>query len=321
MPRFLYTTKVQDTTDCTGVNTGSLQTAGGAYIAKSARVDGVATFSNTTVSTSTTNGSVVVKGGLGLAGALYAGGTINPPASTTAAASVHIPAGTAPTANALGDLWVSGTNLYFNNGSSAVNLCSSGSGLTNPMTTLGDLIMGDTNGVPIRLAAPTSGELFHLVSGAVAQAPSWVNFNTDVLNQHLTYYADWDETSYLGDTDTVLIGFAKLQTQIKNTNPLMGAPTGCLAYSDHGTVTLLQANSSKTKKYLQQTGLGMGSAAPLWQDFNGDVQATPLVGLSVSDASPITVNDSVLSGIGKAQAQINGLLGQALALRMNLALL
>jgi len=49
-----------------------------------------------------------------------------------------------------------------------------GGGMTNPMTTIGDMIIGDTGGDPIRLAAGTDGYILTMVSGspAWAAAPS-----------------------------------------------------------------------------------------------------------------------------------------------------
>jgi hypothetical protein len=76
MTRFFYTIQQQVTTDCTGINTGSIQTLGGAYITKQLQVSGIFTVLNTTISTSTSNGALVVNGGVGIAGATY-GTTFN----------------------------------------------------------------------------------------------------------------------------------------------------------------------------------------------------------------------------------------------------
>jgi hypothetical protein len=47
---------------------------------------------------------------------------------------------------------------------------SGGGGMTNPMTTLGDIIIGAAAGAPARLAATTNGFVLTLVAGS----PAWV---------------------------------------------------------------------------------------------------------------------------------------------------
>lgn len=43
----------------------------------------------------------------------------------------------------------------------------------------------------------------------------------------------------------------------------------------------------------------------VWQDFDTDVQATTLTGLSTTNSTPITATDTVLTAEGKLQAQIS----------------
>lgn len=61
-------------------------------------------------------------------------------------------------------------NAYRDNGSSWDTI-TAGTGLTNPMTTAGDLIVGGSSGTPGRLAAGTSGNV--LTSNGPGVAPSW----------------------------------------------------------------------------------------------------------------------------------------------------
>ena len=71
MPQFLDLVYAQSTADTTGPGSGSVQVAGGAYVAKSLYVAG------TMPSTSSTTGALVVpNGGLGVGGDVYAGGGV-----------------------------------------------------------------------------------------------------------------------------------------------------------------------------------------------------------------------------------------------------
>jgi hypothetical protein len=58
--------------------------------------------------------------------------------------------------------------LYYDTGSAWINVTPSG-GLTNPMTTAGDVIVGGAAGAPARLAVGSSGQVLTVVSGA----PAW----------------------------------------------------------------------------------------------------------------------------------------------------
>ena len=78
MPRFLNTTRVLDPTDSVGSNTGSLQTLGGAWVAKQLRVDGLVYLSNTQATTTPLNGSLTTPGGVGC-GSLSVGAVPNLP--------------------------------------------------------------------------------------------------------------------------------------------------------------------------------------------------------------------------------------------------
>lgn len=71
-----------------------------------------------------------------------------------------------PTASTtvLGGVKVDGTTVTITDGV----ISSSGSGMTNPMATAGDIIIGGTNGTPTRLAKGTDGQLIGYVGGTVA---------------------------------------------------------------------------------------------------------------------------------------------------------
>jgi Protein of unknown function (DUF2793) len=74
-----------------------------------------------------------------------------------------------PAANGILVYNVADTTIYFWNGS-AWTAVAGGSGMSNPMTTLGDLIVGGAAGAPARLAIGVTGQVPTVVSGAVAWA-------------------------------------------------------------------------------------------------------------------------------------------------------
>lgn len=70
------------------------------------------------------------------------------------------------------DTLVSGTNIKSINGTSLLGsgdlTISGGSGMANPMTTAGDIIVGGESGAPARLAKGTDGQMLLMASGAQA---------------------------------------------------------------------------------------------------------------------------------------------------------
>jgi len=82
-------------------------------------------------------------------------------------------------------------------------------------------------------------------------------------------------------TDTLLVGLGKLQAQINAREPTIT-----------GGTTSQYWRGDKT-----------------WQDLFPAVRSTVLVGLSTATATAVTAADSVLVGLGKLQAQVNGKLG------------
>ncbi|MCI4438061.1 MAG: hypothetical protein JHC33_14745 [Ignisphaera sp.] len=90
------------------------------------------------------------------------------------AMGIVIPSGIpSPTTNALYSV---GGNLYFNG-----TQLAAGSGMANPMTTLGDIIYENATPTAARLAGPTAASQYVLTStgtGAAAQAPVWTLAST-----------------------------------------------------------------------------------------------------------------------------------------------
>jgi len=69
-------TRLTDTTASTSSITGALVVSGGVGVAGNLYADGITRLTNTTESTSATTGALVVSGGVGVGGALYTGGII-----------------------------------------------------------------------------------------------------------------------------------------------------------------------------------------------------------------------------------------------------
>ena len=120
-----------------------------------------------TLTTATLSGKTVVSGG-----------TLFLPQALAAYASLNFNnAGTNPGIPAAGDMWASGQALYFNNGTTNVNLTA----MATAMTTAGDMVYESSPGNPTRLAIGTLGQILGITSGH----PAWIN-NTALANPMTT---------------------------------------------------------------------------------------------------------------------------------------
>ena len=171
MPQFHNAILAKDTTDCTAANTGAVQVSGGAYIAKQLRVSGILNALNATDSTSYTNGSIISAGGIGAAGAINTHTSISAGTTITATGGItgasFTGSGSGLTAIPPGALLVGGSDgqVLAKSGTSWSWL----SPASNPMTTVGDLIIGGTAGAQARLGVGAAGQV--LMAGATA--PVW----------------------------------------------------------------------------------------------------------------------------------------------------
>lgn len=87
--------------------------------------------------------------------------------STTSLPHIFFDKGVKPSTLSDGQLWYSNEKkLNFWNGTDTTDLLASG--MTNPMTTAGDIIVGGSGGTPTRLAKGTNGQVLTMVSGNVA---------------------------------------------------------------------------------------------------------------------------------------------------------
>lgn len=183
--------------------------------------------------------------------------------------------------------------------------------MSNPMTTLGDIIYGGASGAATRLAGNTTATKKYLIQtgdGTNSAAPSWGTISgTDVSGEALTKSDDTNVTLTLGGTPaTALLRAASLTLgwtgQLAISRGGTGASTkgaafdalspmsalGDLIYGGaSGTGTRLSGSTSASKRFLTQTGDGTNSAAPAW----GTVTASDIVGsaLTKTDDTNVTL--------------------------------
>lgn len=93
---------------------------------------------------------------------------------------MYMPNMNAPSApvSGVGYLYVAGTpgqeKIYFKNSTQAAyDLTLIGTGLTNPMTTKGDMIYGDTGGIATRIGIGTTGQFLTVSAGGI---PAWTSY-------------------------------------------------------------------------------------------------------------------------------------------------
>lgn len=104
-------------------------------------------------------------------------GITNPSIGISGGGYFYLPNTSAPTAPTSGlvKLYAAGTtgheHIYLKTANETFDLTQIGSGLTNPMTSIGDMIYGTTGGAAARLAAGTEGYYLRMQSGV----PTWVS--------------------------------------------------------------------------------------------------------------------------------------------------
>lgn len=103
-------------------------------------------------------------------GTTTAGAYVDILGSTTTQASLRIRSGTAPTSPNDGDIWTDANHIYSRLNSVTYQLDQqSGSGMTNPMTTTGDIIYSSSGSTPARLGIGSTNKVLTVISGL----PSW----------------------------------------------------------------------------------------------------------------------------------------------------
>ncbi len=132
-----------------------------------------------------------------------------------------------------------------------------------------------------KLQAQINGKEPTIAAGSNAQYwrgdKGWRDFATDVRAAVLTGLSTATGTA-ISATDSVLTALGKLQAQINGKEPTIAA-------------------GSNAQYWRGDKG---------WRDFATDVRAAVLTGLSTATGTAIAATDSVLTALGKLQAQING---------------
>lgn len=152
------------------------------------------------------------------------------------------------------------------------NIVGIGSGMTNPMTALGDLIAGGVSGSPSRLAAGPNGDVLTIVSGQ----PVWATPPAGGMTNPMTTQWDLIVGGVAGAPGRLGIGSnGQVPTVVGGTlayatpaAPGMSNPMTTLGDIIYENATpapaRLAGSTSATKKFLTQTGNGTISAAPVW---------------------------------------------------------
>lgn len=127
-------------------------------------------------STMSLTGAISTTGNITASGSGAAIGTSNGGAIGMTAGYFYVPNRTAPSTptSGLGYIYLAGTagfeHVYLKTANETFDLTQIGSGLTNPMTSIGDMIYGTTGGAAARLAAGSEGYYLRMQSGV----PTWV---------------------------------------------------------------------------------------------------------------------------------------------------
>lgn len=116
-------------------------------------------------------------------------------------------------------------------------------GMPNPMTTLGDLITGDTGGVPIRLGAGTSGQmLVTLATGALG----WATPATSTVSGEWRWRSAFQSGPPIGAGDVAVDATTATVVVVSTTTNSGGDVTGILERVETDDLVLIQDKNDST---------------------------------------------------------------------------
>ena len=229
-------------TDSSSTSTGSIITAGGVGIAKALYVGTTANVGSTTDSSSISTGSVVTAGGVGIAKNLYVGGTLNVTGSATLTNPVinNIKMGYSTTATAAGSttLTVSSNYRQFFTGSTTQTIVLP---VTSTLVT-GMAFEIENNSTGLLTVNSSGGNL-------VGTIPAGVCAHAVCIGTTLTTAADWD-WDYISTTTITGTGANVLGTSPTITTPtidtITSAAATALTLKSAGTTAITVDTSQNT---------------------------------------------------------------------------
>jgi len=188
------------------------------------------------------------------------------------------------------DTLISGTNIKTINGSSILGsgdlTVEGGSGMSNPMTTAGDLIVGGTDGAPTRLAKGTDGQVLTLASGlpswAAASGGSQVTTIFGSLSLYITQQTTLTITNY--DSATTY-GVSVISGTVSRTGDTITYTAGSTAGTDTLTIT-----AGAATRDIPITVNAAGVSTP--------TNTTPANGATDQGVPSITLSASTFSWVG-----------------------
>jgi len=139
---------------------------------------------------------------------------------------------------------------------------TSGSGMTNPMTTAGDIVVGGVSGAPARLAVGTEGQVLKSVSGAPAYANA--NIGNDIATQTYTIQnSDQGKTLFFTYAGAVTITCPQSLADTVHVTCVPVGATTTLTFQGDGTSTVSSKDSalSVADRYGAGTVVHRGSNA------------------------------------------------------------
>lgn len=103
-------------------------------------------------------------------------------ASSTGGAGLRVPHGAAPTAPTNGDVWTTTAGMYARINGATVGPFGAGGGMSNPLTTTGDIIYSSSGTTAARLGIGSANQILTVVGGV----PTWQNAASGFTNPMTT---------------------------------------------------------------------------------------------------------------------------------------